>query len=95
MTTATYAAALELAEQLTSEERQRLLEELDQGVTAPRTLAGAATAVPDTGSGPGLSVRPGLEADLDAIDSFAAEVSAAWDGDITAVEAVKEQRRDL
>ncbi|HSH80215.1 MAG TPA: hypothetical protein VLA19_16940 [Herpetosiphonaceae bacterium] len=54
MTTATYAAALELAEQLTSEERQRLLEELDQGVTAPRTLAGAATAVPDTGSVPSI-----------------------------------------
>ncbi len=94
MTTATYEAALELAEQLTSEERRRLLEELNQRATTDRTPSGAASADRPTGSAPGPSVRPGLEADLDAIDAFAAEVSAAWDGDMTAAEAVKEQRRD-
>ena len=40
-------------------------------------------------------VRPGLAADLDAIDAFAAEVSAAWKDEMTAVDAVQEQRREL
>lgn len=41
------------------------------------------------------TVRPGLEADLDAIDEFAAEVSAAWKDDMSASDAVSEQRREL
>lgn len=41
------------------------------------------------------TVRPGLLADLDAIDEFAAEVSAAWKDNMSAADAVKEQRREL
>ncbi len=39
--------------------------------------------------------RAKLEADLNAIDALAAEVSAAWQDDMSAVDAVKEQRREL
>ena len=44
---------------------------------------------------PAQPVRAGLEADLDAIDELAAEVSAAWQGEMTAVDAVREQRREV
>lgn len=39
--------------------------------------------------------RARLEDELAAIDVLAAEVSAAWKDDMSAAEAVKEQRREL
>lgn len=87
---------LEQARRLSAEERRRLLEKLNRTISMPISgLSGAATSEPNTWPGPGRAVRPGLEADLDAIDAFATKVSAAWDGDMNAVEAIDEQRRDL
>ena len=36
-----------------------------------------------------------LEADLDALDELATQIGAAWKDDMSAAEAVKEQRREL
>ena len=66
-------------------EHGEVLEVTDQGTVVARIVPAA----------PALSVRPSLAADLDAIDAFAAEVSAAWKDDMTAVDAVQEQRREL
>ena len=66
-----------------------------------QALLEAATAAKRKGNGrtegqqQARAVRPGLEADLDAIDEFAGEVSAAWKDDMSATDAVREQRREL
>ena len=66
-------------------EQGEVLDVTDQGTVVARVVP-----VP-----PAHPVRPGLAADLDAIDAFAAEVSAAWKDEMTAVDAVQEQRREL
>lgn len=58
-------------------------------------LEAAARARTSTETHAARAVRAGLEADLDAVDDFAAEVGAAWQGVMSAVDAVREQRRDL
>lgn len=79
MTTATYDTVLEQARQLAPEELRQLRDEI------------SALSEPDTTEATS-SARPGLQADLDAIDAFAARVSAAWKSDLDAVEAIREQR---
>ena len=69
----------------TALEQGEVLEVTDQGTVIARMVPVQ----------PLHPVRPGLAADLDAIDAFAAEVSAAWKDDLTAVDAVQEQRREL
>lgn len=80
MTTARYDTVLELARQLTPEDQQRLREELG----AP---SAASDLLPEQ--------RARLEAWFAATDRLAQQVSAAWQGDMSAADAVAEQRRDL
>jgi hypothetical protein len=87
MATATYDEVLEATRRLTSEEQRRLHDEIE-------TLLGA-EPIPALLQPPGRVARPGLEADLDALDELAAEIGAAWKDDMSAAEAVSEQRREL
>jgi hypothetical protein len=88
MSTATYDAILEQARLLTTEEQQRLRDALDGLVSVPPSTA-------DKEQGRERSARPGLEADLAAIDAIAAQVGVLWKDDMSAVDAVREQRREL
>jgi type IV secretory pathway VirD2 relaxase len=87
MVAATYDEVLEATRRLTSEEQRRLHDEIE-------TLLGA-EPIPALLQRAGRVARPGLEADLDAIDELAAEIGAAWKDDMSAAEAVSEQRREL
>ncbi len=44
---------------------------------------------------PTRAVRPGLAADLAALDALSARISAAWKDDMSAVEAINDVRREL
>ena len=88
MGAATYDTILEQARLLTMEEQQRLRAALDDLVSVP-------PSIPDREQGRALRSRPGLEADLAAIDAIAAKVGALWKDDMSAVDAVREQRREL
>jgi hypothetical protein len=87
MVAATYDEVLEATRWLTSEEQRRLHDEIE-------TLLGA-EPIPALLQRAGRVAQPGLEADLDAIDELAAEIGAAWKDDMSAAEAVSEQRREL
>ena len=80
MASVTYEDVLRDAQQLAPDEQRRLLDEIEARLKVQQ---------------PARIVRPDLAADLDAIDEFAAEVSAAWKDNMSAADAVKEQRRDL
>lgn len=61
------------------------LEIIDRGAVVARLVPIA----------PAQSVRPGLEADLAALDELSARISAAWKDDMNAVAAVNDVRRSL
>ncbi len=44
---------------------------------------------------PPHSTRPGLQADLAALDELSARISAAWKDDMSAAEAISDVRRTL
>lgn len=87
MIAATYDEVLEATRRLTPKEQRRLYNEIE-------ALLGA-EPIPALLQRPGCAARPGLEADLDALDELAAEIGAAWKDDMSAAEAVSEQRREL
>ena len=80
MATATFETVLELARQLTPEDQQRLRAELGTPSLAAELSA---------------DKRARLAAWFATSDTLAQRVSAAWQGDMTAVDAVAEQRREL
>lgn len=96
MASATYENILREVEQLTDEEQHRLLEALKQRSTATpdaiRTLRERTVQrVPPTGA-----QRDAIDAWFARVDELAERVSAAWiDPTVTAVDAVREQRREL
>ncbi len=67
---------------------------LEQGETLEIVDGGAVVArlVPVT---PMRSIRPGLEADLAALDELSARISTAWKDGMSAVEAIGDMRRAL
>ena len=79
MSTATYEDALRVAQQLTPDELQRLSEEL-------AALARARIEA---------NLDPEAQAYLDSIDQLAARIGAAWRDGVSAVDAVREGRREL
>lgn len=89
MSTADYETILEQARQLTPEERQRLAEQLIHEIDGFRAIY-----VSDTGH-IAVEERAQVEAWLASSEELARRVSAAWKDDMNAVEAVKEQRREL
>ena len=44
---------------------------------------------------PSRAIRPGLQADLTALDELSARISAAWQDDLSAVESIRDVRREL
>lgn len=44
---------------------------------------------------PKRAIRPGLHADLTALDALAARISAAWKDDMSAAEAISDVRRTV
>ena len=83
MRTTAYEHILQALEHLTSEERRRLRQALDEEVSA----APSAPAPNDR--------RARAAAWFAAGDALAARIGAAWKDDLTAVEAIREQRHDL
>ncbi len=81
MATITYERVLRDAQQLTLEEQRRLREDL---VSLGETIQ------PPTDHQPAAA-----QAFLDKVDRMAARISAAWQDDTSAVDAVREQRRAL
>lgn len=81
MASATYEYILREVRQLPPNEQRQLRDEID-------------ALLPDESS-PTPRVRPGLAADLAALDKLAAEIGAAWKTDRSAVEAVSDMRREL
>ena len=78
-----YQAVLDAVQQLTPEERRRLRQALDE----------EALAEP---SPPAMDDRRARAAAWFAAgDALAVRIGAAWKDDMTAVEAVREQRHDL
>ena len=65
---------------------------LEQGETLEIVDGGAVVArvVPVT---PARSIRPGLQADLVALDELSARISAAWKDSTSEVEAIDDVRR--
>ncbi len=91
MATPTYESALELAQRLAPEDQKRLIEALeDAAVTAERELKTG-----EEQARPNQEKQARLEAWFASSDELAHRVSAAWKDSITALDAVKEQRRDL
>jgi phage-related minor tail protein len=78
---------LEQARQLSPDERQALVEEL-----AIQRAQEAYERAPEAAE---AAYEAEIEAWLEEADKLAAAVSAAWKDDLSAAEAVKEQRRDL
>ena len=66
-------------------EQGETLEVIDDGAAVPRL-------VPLT---PTHAIRPGLQADLAALDELSARISAAWKDDMCAAEAIDDVRRAL
>ena len=83
MSTSIYEHILQDLEHLTPEERRRLRQVLDE-----ETLAGPVPPASD-------DRRARAAAWFAAGDKLAARIGAAWKDDMTAVEAVREQRHDL
>ena len=81
MATITYERVLREAQQLTPEEQRRLREELGRSGETIQT--------------PTDRQRAAAQAFLDKVDRLAARISAAWQDDLSAVDAVREQRRVL
>ena len=82
MATITYERVLREAQQSTPEEQRRLREELvspGEPIQTPPTDRQGAAA----------------RAFLDKVDRLAARISAVWQDDTSAVDAVREQRRVL
>ena len=44
---------------------------------------------------PPRAIRPGLHADLTTLDELSTRISAAWQDDMSAVEAIRDVRREL
>ncbi|HSH77797.1 MAG TPA: hypothetical protein VLA19_04605 [Herpetosiphonaceae bacterium] len=67
---------------------------LEQGETLEVIDDGAVVArlVPVT---PAHAIRPGLQADLAALDELSTRISAAWKDDMSAAEAIDDVRRAL
>jgi hypothetical protein len=87
----TYEDVLRDAQQLTAEERLRLLDTL-LNAAVPHVAAPTSTEVviPLT-----ESERTATLAALERIDQLAVRIDEAWKDDMSAAEAVKEQRREL
>ena len=81
MATITYERVLREAQQLTPEEQRRLREELGR--------SGETIQTPTDCQG------EAAQAFLDKVDRLAARISAVWQDDTSAVDAVREQRRVL
>jgi hypothetical protein len=99
MATVTYENVLRDAQQLTPEEQQRLRETLGASRGARVVSLRDLRALLANGLG---SPRPLTEQERAAVDTWLAEteqlaerIGAAWKDEMSAVEAVKEQRRDL
>ena len=82
MATITYERVLREAQQLTPEEQRRLREELGRSGETIQTT-------------PTDRQRAAAQAFLDKVDRLAARISAVWQDDTSAVDAVREQRRVL
>ena len=78
MATTSYQDILAGAQQLSLDEQRRLRDELDA------ILPDRATSTREERLTPG--VRPGLRADLEALDDLAAQIGAAWQSDRNAAE---------
>ena len=99
MGTVTYEDVLRDAQQLTPEEQQRLRDALDpsQGarVVSPQELR----ALLASGGGRPRPLTEGervvVLAALENMDRLAARIGAAWQDELSAVDAVKEQRRAM
>ncbi len=87
MATADYATILAQARQLPAEEQQRLIAELEH-----QTEDAYGTPVAERVSG---DERAAILAALKRIDETAAAIATEWPAGLTAVEAVREQRREL
>ena len=96
MASATYEQILQEVERLTSEEQHRLLQALAyQSGTVQDTLSmlreRSAHPIPLT-----EDERKAAQEWLDRVDALADRISVAWDDPkVSAVEAVREQRREL
>ena len=83
MSRTAYEHILQELEHLTPEERRRLRQALDEGIPAE----------PSTPASDDRRAR--AAAWFAAGDELAARIGAAWKDDMTAVEAIREQRHDL
>jgi hypothetical protein len=81
LASATYEYILREVRRLPIDEQRLLRDEID-------------ALLPDESS-PTSRVRPGLAADLEALDKLATEIGAAWKTDRSVAEAVSDMRREL
>ncbi len=90
-----YETVLREAQQLTAEEQLRLMEVLAEHAAAPPSALNAIRnkvvhLAPLTDD-----ERAATLAALESIDRTATQIGKAWQGHMSAADAVKEQRRDL
>ena len=90
MATSAYEDVLRGAQQLTPEEQRRLLKELEGELASESEAALLPPARRLTDD-----ERAVVQKYLDDLDALAAEIGAAWQDGMSAVDAVREQRREL
>lgn len=96
MASATYEKILREVEQLSDDEQGRLLETLKRRSSEAPDPIRALRESSEHLTPPTPAQRDAIDAWFARVDMLADEVSAAWiDPSISAVEAVREQRREL
>ena len=96
MATTPYEAALQAVEQLTPEEQRRLRDELEVKVLPqPQAVPDELRRIRERIARRRSTTPNERVAALAALDHAATQIAAAWKSDMSALEAVQEQRRDL
>ena len=95
MTTTPYEAALQAVEQLTPEERHRLRDEMEvNSLSQPQAVSDALSRIRERIARRRPSTPEERAAARAALDRTATQIAAAWKSDLSALEAVQEQRND-
>lgn len=96
MATTPYEAALHAVEQLTPEEQHRLRGELEvKALPQPHAVSDEIRRIRERIARRRSSTPEERAAARAALDRTATQIAAAWKGDMSALEAVQEQRRDV
>lgn len=96
MATTHYEAALHAVEQLTPEEQHRLRGELEmKALSQPQAVSDEIRRVRERIARRRPSTAKERAATQAALDRTATQIAAAWKSDMSALEAVQEQRRDV